>query len=65
MFQTLQEHMANDTYTKAIHLVKSSGEIIGDFSREEALKQYGNWYYSSGYTEGQGKVSIWIFKGGM
>ena len=61
MFQTVRESIEETPVRiTTFRLHKTTGEILGNFSRAEAIEQYGGWIYSSGYSEGNGVVSLWI-----
>ena len=45
---------------KTVRLIRTTGEFIGRCSVEEAVQKYGDWIYSSGYSEGFSEVSLWI-----
>jgi hypothetical protein len=61
--QTVQESIEETPERiTTFRLHKTTGEILGNFSRTEAIEQYGHWLYSSGYSEGNGIVSLWILR---
>lgn len=45
---------------KTVRLIHTTGEFIEKCSTEEAAQKYGDWIYSSGYSEGFSEVSLWI-----
>lgn len=45
----------------SIRLHKANGAWIGIFSRDDAIKKYGDLKYSSGYSESFTEISIWIY----
>ena len=57
---TLKESLENDRI-QIVHLIWIDGQFIGNFTKEEAIKQFGDKKYSAGYSEGNGKVDIWIY----
>lgn len=58
--ETLKEHMKNDTRTKIIRLINIRGQWIETGDRDYIIEKYGDRIYSSGYSEGYGKVDIWV-----
>ena len=59
--QTLKESLDElpDRIT-TVRLVRTTGEFIERCSVEEAAQKYGDWIYSSGYSESHSEVSMWI-----
>ena len=57
---TLKESLENDR-VQIVHLIWINGQFIGNFTKEEAIRQFGDRKYSGGYSEGHGKVDIWIY----
>jgi hypothetical protein len=45
---------------KTVRLIHTTGDFIERCSVEEAIRKYGDWIYSSGYSEGFSEVSLWI-----
>lgn len=45
---------------KTVRLIRTTGDFIERCSVEEAAQKYGNWEYSSGYSESFSEVSLWI-----
>lgn len=45
---------------KTVRLIRTTGEFIERCSVEKAIQKYGDWIYSSGYSEGHTEVSLWI-----
>lgn len=45
---------------KTVRLIHTTGEFIEICSVEEAVQKYGDWMYSSGYSECFSEVSLWI-----
>ena len=45
---------------KTVRLIRTTGEFIERCGVDEAIQKYGDWTYSSGYSEGHTEVSIWI-----
>ena len=43
-----------------VRLIRITGEFIERCSVAEAMQKYGDRLYSSGYSEGFHKVSLWI-----
>ncbi len=43
-----------------VRLIRTTGEFIERCSVEEAAQKYGDWVYSSGYSESHNEVSLWI-----
>lgn len=60
--QTLKQVIdeLEDRYT-SIRLYKENGVWIGTFSRDDAIKQYGDLKYWCGYSESCTEISIWIY----
>lgn len=58
--ETLREHMQNDTRTKVIRLIKMTGQHIETGDRTYIVEKYGDRIYHGGYSEGEGKVDIWV-----
>lgn len=58
--QTLREAFNDNTKTKTLRLIRSTGEFIARLPIEEALKRYGNWIYRNAYSESFTEVSVWI-----
>ena len=59
--QTLKESLDElpDRIT-TVRLIRTTGEFIERCSVEEAVQKYGDWIYSSGYSESFSEVSLWI-----
>ena len=59
--QTLRESLDElpDRIT-TVRLIRTTGEFIERCSVEEAAQKYGDWTYSSGYSESHSEVSLWI-----
>ena len=59
--QTLKESLDElpDRIT-TVRLIRTTGEFIERCSVEEAAQKYGDWIYSSGYSESFSEVSLWI-----
>ena len=60
--ETLKEnlnHVGNEYITR-VHLIWASGQPIGTFNKEDAIRRYGNMQYFYGYSEGRGLVDVWI-----
>ena len=59
--QTLKESLDElpDRIT-TVRLIRTTGEFIERCSVEEAVQKYGDWTYSSGYSESFSEVSLWI-----
>ncbi len=45
---------------ETVRLVRTTGEFIERCSVAEAIQKYGDWMYSSGYSESHTEVSLWI-----
>ena len=45
---------------KTVRLIRTTGDFIERCSIEEAEQKYGDWIYSSGYSESFTEVSVWI-----
>ncbi len=45
---------------KTVRLFNTTGDFIKRCSVEEAIQKYGDWTYSSGYSESHTEVSLWI-----
>ena len=45
---------------KTVRLIHTTGDFIERCSVEEAKQKYGDWTYSSGYSESFSEVSLWI-----
>jgi hypothetical protein len=45
---------------ETVRLIRTTGEFIERCSTEEAIQKYGDWMYSSGYSESHSEVSMWI-----
>ena len=45
---------------KTVRLIHTTGEFIERCSVEDAVQKYGDWMYSSGYSESFSEVSLWI-----
>jgi len=63
--EALKEHLERDKDTKLVKICKTDGTILTNYiTREEAIERFGEYMYSSGYTDGfiDGgfKVTIWI-----
>lgn len=58
--QTLKEAFEGNTRTKTLRLITSMGDFIARLPIEEAIQQYGDWLYSSAYSESSTEVSVWI-----
>ena len=43
-----------------VRLLRTNGDFIDRCSVEEAIQKYGDWIYSSGYSESYNEVSLWI-----
>lgn len=43
-----------------VRLIRTTGEFIERCSTEKAIRKYGDWIYSSGYSESHTEVSLWI-----
>lgn len=57
---TLAEKMKTDTRTKWIRLVDICGRLIEEGDREHILSKYSLKKYCNAYSEGEGKVNIWV-----
>ena len=59
--QTLKESLDElpDRIT-TVRLIRTTGDFIERCSVEEAKQKYGDWVYSSGYSESFSEVSLWI-----
>lgn len=59
--QTLKESLDElpDRIT-TVRLIRTTGEFIERCGVKEAAQKYGDWMYSSGYSEGYNEVSLWI-----
>ena len=59
--QTLKESLEElPDRIATVRLIRTTGEFIERCSVEEASRKYGNWIYSSGYSESYSEVSLWI-----
>ena len=59
--QTLKESLDElPERIKTVRLIHTTGDFIVRCSVEEAKQKYGDWTYSSGYSEGFSEVSLWI-----
>ena len=59
--QTLKESIDElPDRIKTVRLIRTTGEFIERCSVEEAVQKYGDWIYSSGYSESHSEVSLWI-----
>lgn len=45
---------------KTVRLIRTTGEFIERCGVEEATLKYGDWIYSSGYSESHTEISMWI-----
>lgn len=45
---------------KTVRLIHTTGDFIERCGVEEAIQKYGDWIYSSGYSESHTEVSLWI-----
>ena len=45
---------------KTVRLIRTTGEFIERCDVAEAVQKYGDWIYSSGYSESHTEVSMWI-----
>lgn len=45
---------------RAVRLIHTTRDFIERCSVEEAVQKYGDWIYSSGYSESFSEVSLWI-----
>ena len=43
-----------------VRLISTMGDFIERCSVKEAAQKYGDWVYSSGYSESHSEVSLWI-----
>lgn len=43
-----------------VRLIHTTGEFIERCNVREAIQKYGDWIYSSGYSESFSEVSLWI-----
>jgi hypothetical protein len=43
-----------------VRLYRTTGEWLGNYEVEEAIQKYGDWLYSSAYSESCNEVSVWI-----
>ena len=62
--QTLKQAFEGNTRTKTLRLIQITGEFIARLPIEEAMAQYGDWIYSSAYSESFTEVSVWIMSNG-
>ena len=58
--QTLREAFEDNTRTKTLRLIRTTGEFIERLPIEEAIQKYGDCIYSCGYSESFTEVSVWI-----
>lgn len=59
--QTLKESLDElPNRITTVRLIRTTGEFIERCSVKEATQKYGDWIYSSGYSEGHNEVSLWI-----
>lgn len=58
--QTLREAFKNNTRTRTLRLIRSTGEFIAQLPIEEALEQYGDWIFRIAYSESFEELSVWI-----
>jgi len=60
--ETLREAFADNQRTKTLRLIRFTGEFLARLPIEEAIEQYGDWIYSSAYSESFTELSVWIMK---
>lgn len=62
MIETLKENIerTDNCRIQTIRLIELSGELIEEGDKEYIVQKYGDRYYSNGYSDGNGKVSIWV-----
>lgn len=59
--QTLRESLEElPERIKTVRLIRTTGDFIERCGIEEAKQKYGDWTYSSGYSESHTEVSLWI-----
>lgn len=59
--QTLKESLDElPSRITTVRLIHDTGDFIEKCSVSEAAQKYGNWMYSSGYSESHSEVSLWI-----
>lgn len=58
--KTLKESLEESPRITKVRLHKTTGEWLGNYDVGEAIQKYGDWLYSSGYSEGYNEVSLWI-----
>jgi hypothetical protein len=58
--KTLKESIQESPRITKVRLYKTTGEWLGNYDIEEAIQKYGDWLYSSAYSESNTEVSIWI-----
>ena len=58
--QTLKQAFEGNTRTKTLRLIRTTGEFVARLPIEEAMAQYGDWIYSSAYSDSFTEVSVWI-----
>lgn len=59
--QTLRESLEElPERIKTVRLIRTTGDFIERCGVEEAKQKYGDWIYSSGYSESHTEVSLWI-----
>lgn len=60
--KTLKETIKESPRITKVRLYKTTGEWLGNYSVDEAVQEYGNWIYSSAYSESCNELSVWIRK---
>lgn len=62
MHETLKEHFdrTDNSRITTIRLIRSTGNFIEEGKTEYIVNKYGDMLYHCGYSEGNGKVSIWV-----
>ena len=56
---TLEEELRSSQVTE-VNLRDISGKILGTFSKEDAIDEYGSCKVSGWYTESRSCASVWI-----
>ena len=58
--KTLKESIEETSRITKVRLYRTTGEWLGNYDAKEAVQKYGDWIYSSGYSESHNEVSLWI-----
>lgn len=58
--QTLKESLEESPRITKVRLHRTTGEWLGNYDVEEAIQKYGDWIYSSAYSESYNELSVWI-----